>query len=62
MTKEKMLNFIEKTGTDRKCNEWGCPYNRNGVCTNDIAANECDDEAIERIHNNRAALYADNKA
>ena len=38
---------------DRKCNEWDCPYNHNGVCINDIAANDCDDEAIEIIRNKK---------
>ena len=59
MKKTEMFEFIEKTKTDRKCNEWDCPYNHNGVCTNDIAAIDCDDKALEIIHNNRAVVYAD---
>ena len=48
-----LIKERKKKTMDRKCNEWDCPYNHNGVCINDIAANDCDDEAIEIFRNKK---------
>ena len=33
-----------------KCNEWGCPYNKNGKCSNAEEQDKCLDRELELIN------------